>query len=255
MNIRAMIVDDEPLAREKLRRYLADEKDVEVIGECSNGREAVAAIRRRQADVVFLDIQMPELDGFGVVEASDPAHLPFVVFVTAHDAYAVKAFEVHALDYLLKPFDRERLHDTLARVRKSMQRSSSDRYQDQILSLLKDLRADRKRPDRLLIRSAGRIFFLDVEEIDWVEAEGNYLSLHAGEATHLVRETMSSMEERLGPSGFVRIHRSTIVNLNRLKELRPWFEGESIAILKGGKKLPVGKSYRRKLASLTSRLS
>ena len=252
MSIRAIIVDDEPLAREKLRRFLADERDVDVIRECSNGREAVAAIRKERADVVFLDIQMPELDGFGVVEAADPAHLPFVVFVTAHDAYAVKAFEVHALDYLLKPFDRERLHDTLARVRRALQRSLSDGYQNQILSLLNDLREDRRRPDRLLIRSAGRVFFLDVEEIDWVEAEGNYLSLHAGETTHLVRETMNAMERRLESSGFVRIHRSTIVNLNRLKELRPWFEGESIAILKGGKKLNVGKSFRKKLAALYS---
>jgi len=247
MKIRTIIVDDEPLARNKLKLFLADEPDFEIVHECSNGRDAIALLEKQRADVLFLDIQMPEVDGFGVVEALPPERLPFVVFVTAHDAFALKAFEVHALDYLLKPFDRERLKQTLLHIRKALQHTAIERHQNQILSLLNDLKSHQKRPERILIRSEGRVYFVNVQEIDWVEAEGNYLRLHVGSESHLLRQTMNSLERQLSPSRFIRIHRSTIVNIEKVKELRPWFQGEYLAILHGGKKLNVGKSYRKNL--------
>ena len=247
MKIRTILVDDEPLARNKLKLFLADEPDFEIVRECSNGRDAIAALQRHRADVLFLDIQMPEVDGFGVVEAVSPEFLPFVVFVTAHDAFALKAFEVHALDYLLKPFDRGRLKQTLVQIRKALQHTAIERQHLQILSLLNDIKAHEKRPDRLLLRSEGRVYFVNVPEIDWVEAEGNYLRLHVGNESHLMRQTMNLLERQLSPSKFIRIHRSTIVNIDKVKELRPWFQGEYLAILHGGKKLNVGKSYRKNL--------
>ena len=247
MKIRTILVDDEPLARNKLKLFLADEPDFEIVRECSNGRDAIAALQKHRADVLFLDIQMPEVDGFGVMEAVAPDHLPFVVFVTAHDAFALKAFEVHALDYLLKPFDRARFKQTLLHIRKALQHTTIERHQNQILSLLNDLKSHQKRPERILIRSEGRVYFVNVQEIDWIEAEGNYLRLHVASESHLLRQTMNSLERQLSPSRFIRIHRSTIVNIEKVKELRPWFQGEYLAILHGGKKLNVGKSYRKNL--------
>lgn len=247
MKIRTILVDDEPLARNKLKLFLADEPDFEIVRECTNGKDAIAALQKHRADVLFLDIQMPEVDGFGVVESVPPDRLPFVVFVTAHDAFAVRAFEVHALDYLLKPFDRERLRQSLAHVRKALQQTTIERHHSQILSLLNDLKSRQERPERILLRSAGRIYFVNVQEIDWVESEGNYLRLHVGNESHLMRQTMNTLERQLSPYRFIRIHRSTLVNIDRVKELQPWFGGEYLAILQGGKKLNVGKSYRKKL--------
>jgi two-component system LytT family response regulator len=247
MKIRTILVDDEPLARNKLKLFLADEPDFEIVRECTNGKDAIAALNKHRADVLFLDIQMPEVDGFEVVESVSPDRLPYVVFVTAHDAFAVRAFQIHALDYLLKPFDRERLKQSLARVRKALQQTTIERQHNQILSLLNDLKSRQERPRRLLLKSAGRVYFVNVQEIDWVESEGNYLRLHVGNESHLMRQTMNTLERLLSPSQFIRIHRSTLVNIERVKELQPWFGGEYLAILQGGKKLNVGKSYRKKL--------
>jgi len=250
MSIRTIIVDDEPPARHKLKLFLADEPDFEIIAECSNGAEAISAIAKHRADVMFLDIQMPEVDGFGVLETISPARLPFVVFVTAHDAYALKAFEVRALDYLLKPYDRTRLRQTLTRVRAAMQHASIEKQQTQILSMLADLKTHRKHPERILIKSAGRVYFVNVDEIEWAEAEGNYVRLHVGSESHLVRQTMNALERRTDPHRFVRIHRSTLVNVARVKEIQPWFEGDYVAILLSGKRLSVSRPYRKKLTRL-----
>lgn len=255
MKIRAIIVDDEPHARNKLRLFLAAESDVKVVCECSNGAEAVAALRKFRADVIFLDIQMPEIDGFGVLESLPSRTLPFVVFITAHDTYALKAFEVHALDYLLKPFDRGRFQESLDRVRSAVNRTSIEKQQHRILSLLNDIKTQRQPAERLLVKSGGRVYFVNIAEIDWAEAEGNYLRLHAGNTSHLLRLTLAELERRVAHHNFVRIHRSTLVNLDRVKELRPWFAGEHIAILTNGKRLNVSRSYRKKLSRVFARSS
>jgi two-component system LytT family response regulator len=247
MKIRTIIVDDEPLARSKLRLFLDGEPDFKVIRECSNGAEAIAALQKYHADVVFLDIQMPEVDGFAVVESVPPERLPFVVFVTAHDSFAVKAFEIHALDYLLKPFDRERLSHSLLRVRKALEHASIERHHGEILSMLNDLKIQRGRPERILIRSAGRVHFVIVDEIEWAEAEGNYVRLHIRSESHLLRQTMNAFQKQLDPNRFIRIHRSTLVSLECIKELQPWFGGEYIAILHNGKRLNVSRTFRKKL--------
>jgi two-component system LytT family response regulator len=241
-----LIVDDEPLARQRLRALLEAEPDVKVVGECADGREAVVAIRRHRPDLIFLDICMPELDGFGVLEALSEPPLPGVVFVTAYDRFALRAFEVHALDYLLKPFDRERFQKALQRARAQVGRAGSAEVGQQLRALLEDVRPGRKYLDRVVIKSASRVFFLRVEEIDWIEAAGNYLKLHAGAEAHLLRETMGNLEARLDPDKFLRIHRSTIVNIERIQELQPWFHGDYVVLLCDGTKLTLSRSYRQK---------
>jgi two-component system LytT family response regulator len=251
VKLRVLIVDDEPLAREKLRTLLQKEPDVEIAGECRDGAEAVTAIARITPDLVFLDVQMPEVDGFGVLEALPPRALPAVIFVTAYDRYALKAFEVHALDYLLKPFDRARFQKALFRARAELERDRRGGALDQRLrALLKDLNQKRPYAQRLVIREAGRVFFLRVEELDWIEAAGNYARLHAGGDTHLMRETMKALETRLDPDRFVRIHRAAIVNLDRVKELRPGFRGEYVVVLKGGREIISSRSQSERIRAL-----
>jgi two-component system LytT family response regulator len=248
--IRAIIVDDEPLARRGIRAHLKEERDVEIIAECGNGREAVSLIRELEPDLVFLDVQMPELDGFGVLEAINVARLPAVIFVTAYDTYALRAFEVHALDYLLKPFDPERFSRALERARAQIERRSISDLSQRLQSLIDDLKTNQKYAERLVIKSAGRIFFLGVEEIDWIEAADNYVRLHSGSDTHLLRETMSSLESRLDPAEFLRIQRSTIINVRRIKELHPLFRGEYEIVLLDGTRLASGRGYRNRLQEL-----
>jgi len=250
MKIRTLIVDDEPLARERLRSLLAAEPDIEVLGECADGREAVAAIDRDAPDLVFLDIQMPELDGFEVLAAIEPAKPPVVVFVTAYSQHALRAFEVHALDYLLKPFDRERFQTTLARVRAQCQRSQGGELTQQLSALLADLRPETKPADRLVVKAAGRVLFLKTLDIDWIEAADNYVNLHVGKESHLLRGTMASIETRLDPAQFLRISRSTIVNVERIKELQPMFHGDYSVILRNGTRLSLSRGYRDKLQQL-----
>ena len=248
--IRAIIVDDEPPARAKIRELLKTNSDVEVIDECSNGREAVRSISVNAPDLVFLDIQMPELDGFGVIEAIGPEHLPAVIFVTAYDHYAVQAFEVRAIDYLLKPFDRERFQTALNKVRDHLQLNEKDDLNEQLNSLIRQLKSPRKRTERFVVKSGGRVFFLKNDEIDWIEAAGNYVRLHAGADTHLLRETMNAIQKKLDPSRFIRIHRSTFVNIEKIKELQPWFHGEYVVIMKDGTQLTMSRSYRSSLPEL-----
>lgn len=254
MKIRTLIVDDEPLARERIRKLLQDEPEVEVIGECDNGASAVEMITDKQPDLVFLDVQMPELDGFGVLEQIKGGRMPAVIFVTAHDTFALQAFEVHAVDYLLKPFDRERFKKALDRAIETIKRRQTDELSHRLTALLAEVKPE-TRIDRLAIKSAGRVIFLRLDEIDWIEAADNYVNLHVGNESHLHRETMTAMEERLKGGKFMRISRSTIVNVDRIKELQPLFHGEYSVILRNGTRLTLSRGYREKLDGLLGRLS
>jgi two-component system, LytTR family, response regulator len=250
MKIRTLIVDDEPLARQRIRTLLAGEKDIDIIGECADGCQALEAVAQHRPDLVFLDVQMPLLDGFGVLEGISGERMPTVIFVTAYDRFALKAFEVHALDYLLKPFDRQRFHKALERARVQVQHPSHSKINQQLLDLLEDVKGKNKFLDRLVVKSEGRVSFVRAEEIDWIEAAGNYLRLHVGKDTHLLRETMSKLEARLNPRQFLRIHRSTIVNLDRIRELEPTFHGDYAVLLRNGTELTLSRGYRDKLQGL-----
>jgi two-component system LytT family response regulator len=252
--IRALIVDDEPLAREGIRMRLKQEPDVEVIGACKNGREAVTAILRDVPDLVFLDIQMPRLDGFGVVEAVGVKRMPHVIFVTAYDEHALRAFEVGALDYLLKPIDGGRFSEAMERARGRIRGENFEAFSGRLHKMMEALGVERKRLERLSIKSAGRITFLGVDEIDWIEAADNYVQVHAGRESHLLHATMNNLESRLDPKKFLRIHRSAIVNVGRIKELHPMFHGEYRVILKDGTRLTSGRSYRENLQKLLNDL-
>ncbi len=251
--MRILIVDDEPLACERIRTLLNGAANVQIAGECHDGRSAVAAIRSLAPDLVFLDVQMPEMDGFAVLRqlerqrGSGLAELPVVVFVTAYDQYALRAFEVCALDYLLKPFDRERFQKALARARMEHERRGAGDFSRRLRSALDEWDRQAKYPERLVVKSGGRVFFLRVDEIDWIEAQGNYVKLHAGRDGYLHRETMSRMEATLDPTKFARIHRSTIVNLGRVKEMYPLFRGDYTVILGDGSTLVLAKAYRERL--------
>ena len=248
--IRAIIVDDEPPARNKIRELLKLEPDIEIVDECSNGREAVISIAGNSPDLVFLDIQMPELDGFGVIEALGAERLPAVIFVTAYDHYAVQAFDVHAIDYLLKQFDRQRFQIALARAKENLQTNRREKINQQLSSLLRQLKSPRTSNERFVVKSGGRVFFLKYDEIDWIEAAGNYIRLHVGNETHLLRETMNAIQKKLDPGRFIRIHRSTFVNIEKIKELQPWFHGEYVVILRDGTQLTMSRSYRSNLPEL-----
>ena len=254
MKIRTLIVDDEPLARERIRTLLDEEPDIELIGECDNGVTAVETITEKQPDLLFLDVQMPELDGFGVLEQIKDRPMPAVIFVTAHDTFALQAFEVHAVDYLLKPFDRERFKKALDRALQTIKRRQTDELSHRLSALLAEVKPE-ARIDRLAIKSAGRVIFLRLDEIDWIEAADNYVNLHVGNESHLHRETMTAMEERLKGGKFMRISRSTIVNVDRIKELQPLFHGEYSVILRNGTRLTLSRGYREKLDALLGRLS
>ena len=242
--IRTLIVDDEPMARERVLSLLHREPDIEVVGECADGAQAVSAIERLAPELVFLDVQIPVMDGFGVIRALAPRRLPLVVFTTAYDEYALRAFEVHALDYLLKPFDGPRFLRTLDRARERLERQRAGDLGKRLLAMVQDLKPEPAQPpDRLVVKSGGRIFFIRTDEIEWVDAAGNYVRLHVKGEAHLFRETMSAMEARLDPGRFVRIHRSHIVNVDRIKELLPG-TGDHAVILRSGVKLPLSRGYK-----------
>lgn len=247
--IRALIVDDEPLARRRIHRMLAHHADVEIVGDLANGRDAIIAIRDQEPDLVFLDVLMPEMDGFAVLQALDAEAMPLVIFVTAYDQYALRAFEVYALDYLLKPFDRQRFDKALQRAKSRLAYERSAINQ-RTLALLEELRAQTNHVERMVIKSGGRAFFLKTDEIDWVEAEGKYVRLHVGKESYLVREAISGLEAQLDPKKFLRIHRSTIVNIDRVRELQPWFHNEYRVILRDGTELMLSRSCRKKLGDL-----
>jgi two-component system, LytTR family, response regulator len=253
MKIRTLIVDDEPLARERLRALLQRDPEIEIAGECASGRSAVAAIKRYKPHLLFLDVQMPGLDGFGVLEAVGPERMPCTVFVTAYDQYALRAFEVSAVDYLLKPFDRERFEKALRRVKAWIRGERTGNLDRKLIALLEGLKPEPKYLERLVVKSGGRIIFLRSEEIDWIEAAGNYIRLHSGSEAHLLRETMGALEAQLDPDRFVRIHRSTIVNIERVKELQPWFRGDFVVILNSGVRLTLSRGCREKVEALLGR--
>ncbi len=246
--IRVLIVDDEALARRMVRKMLQAHPEFEVVGECENGEEAVAALRSAPCDLLFLDVQMPEMDGFAVVSALAAEELPHVIFVTAYDQYAVRAFEVHALDYLLKPFDQERFEQALERARRQVRGEGVGDINARLLSLLAQKESQPPPPvERLLVKADGRVFFLKTDELEWIEAEGNYVSLHAGNKKYLFREAISTLEAQLNPKQFRRISRSTIVNIDSVAEFQPRFRGDYWVVLRGGVKLKLSHRYRSNL--------
>lgn len=220
-----------------------------MIGECSTGADAVRSILELSPDLVFLDVQMPNMDGFEVLDAIPSTQIPLVIFATAYDKYALHAFDVHAVDYLLKPFDEQRFHKALNRARADFQQRSNS-AQDTLRALLESVRNDRKYLRRLAVKSTGRIIFLRSANVDWIESSGNYVTLHVGRESHLFRTSMNAIEPKLDPEQFVRIHRSAIVNLDRVKELQPWFHGEQLLVLHDGTKLSVGRAFRNRLQAL-----
>jgi len=247
--VRALIVDDELLARKFIRRMLKHEPDWELVGEASNGREAVEMIRALGPDIVFLDVQMPEMDGFGVLEAVGVGQLPDIVFTTAYESYAIRAFELHALDYLLKPFDQQRFRDAIKHARERLHSRQQEEGRLQIGALLERINS-KAYLDRLIIKADGRITFLHTREIDWIEADDKYVHLHTGKGARMVRQTLTAMESQLDPAKFVRIHRSTMVNVERIKELQPLFNGEYSLLMEDKTKLTLSRTYKDKLFGL-----
>jgi two-component system, LytTR family, response regulator len=257
--VRIIIADDERLARKKLRILLDSEPEVQVVAECEDGRQTVSAIHAHLPDLLLLDIQMPDLDGFQVLDEISPAQMPVVIFTSAYDQYAIRAFKAHALDYLLKPFDQERLHHAIERARSELRKSGDREITHRILDLLSRVRSENlsvSEPDgRLVIRARGRVVFLNLDEIDWVEAAANYVRLNVGKESYLFRETISRISERLNPNHFIRIHRSTIVNVRKIKELIPVNSGEYIVVLKTGKELSCSRGYRAPLQRMIDKNS
>ncbi|HUQ18298.1 MAG TPA: LytTR family DNA-binding domain-containing protein [Gemmatimonadaceae bacterium] len=248
---RVGIADDEPLARERIRSLLAGRREFEIVVECSDGAEAALAMQNHALDVLFLDVQMPDLDGFQAIEAAGDVEMPVIVFVTAFHDYAIRAFEVRALDYLLKPFDRARFEETLTRVSERLSMRGAQTFSPEIGKLLSDLASHAPAyQSRFPVKSRGEIYFVRAEDIDWIDAEGNYVALHAGGRTHLVRETIKSVESRLDPSKFVRVHRSAIINVDRLKKLQPYFHGEYVVTLHDGTTLTSSRTYSERLRAL-----
>ena len=253
MSIRTIIVDDVDLARERIK-ILLDDADLEIVAECANGREAIKAIQTLKPDLVFLDIQMPKISGFEVVEAIGVEEMPAVIFVTAYDEFALRAFEVNAVDYLLKPFDQERLKKAVARARREIERQSpAGKVEEKLRRLLKEVRSEPRYLKRIPVKSARGTILVLTEEIDWIGSAGHYVELHAGGEKHLIREQLSRLEGKLDPEKFVRIHRSKIVNLDSIKSLHPLFNGDHLIILKNGEELNLSRTYHEKLLTLLTR--
>jgi two-component system, LytTR family, response regulator len=255
--VRTVVADDERLARQKLLILLKSEPRVKVVAECQDGKQAVAAIRNFRPDMLLLDIQMPELDGFQVLGEIPLEEMPVVIFTSAYDQYAIRAFEANALDYLLKPFDQERLHHAVERARSELLKSRDSEVTHRILRLLSQVRSATlpasERDNRLVIKVNGRIVFLDLDSIDWVEAAANYVRLNVGKESYLLRETIGGISERLDANQFVRIHRSTIVSVRKIKELIPVNSGEYVVVLKNGKELSCSRGYRAGLQGIVER--
>jgi two-component system LytT family response regulator len=252
--IRTLIVDDETLARKRLRELLRDDPQIEIVGECANGSETIKATRNLMPDLIFLDVQMPELDGVSVSELIGGEDGPLIIFVTAYDQYAVRAFDVRAVDYLLKPFDRSRFAQSLQRAKEQLREKQNKVMNHQILELLNELKEKPHYLDRLVIKTNERVFVLKTDEIDWIEAEGNYVRVHFGKQSSLIRETLSRLASQLDPRKFPRIHRSRLVNIDRIQELQPWSHHNYRIILRNGTQLTLSRSYREQLYQLLGKL-
>ena len=255
MTIRAAIVDDEPLARRRIRNLLVEAPDVEVIAECANGKDAIESLEASPPDLLFLDIQMPEIDGFDVLQAVGVGRVPAVIFVTAYDQFALRAFEAHALDYLLKPFDDERFGAALQRARERIRQQQGGNLDRRLQALLENVREDRGYLRRLVVPSGHRSIFVRTEQIDWIEAERNYVRLHVGGRAYLLRENLTRIASALDPATFCRIHRSTIVNIDRIQSVESLLHGEYLVALHDGTKLTSGRSYRHSLLAIMGKKS
>ena len=253
--IKVAIADDEPLARERLRSLLDGRERYAIVAECGDGAEALAALTQHDIDLLFLDVQMPGLDGFQILESLSAERFPMIVFVTAFNDYALRAFDVSALDYLLKPFDRERFEKTLARVEERLAGREKVEMSGELREFLRTLSttAAPTHVSRFPVRANGEIYFVRVEDVDWIDAEGNYVALHAAGRRHLVRDTIKSLEDRLDPSKFVRVHRSAIINVDRLRKLQPYFHGEYVITLQDGTTLTSSRTYSDRLRALLER--
>jgi two-component system LytT family response regulator len=253
--IRAMIVDDEPLGREAVRALLSADEGIELVGEASDGLQAIADIQALRPELVFLDIQMPECDGFAVLEALPEESLPVVVFVTAYDKYALDAFAVHALDYLLKPIDPARFRAALERVKGAIGKGTGEAasVNEQLRRFVAELHERSRYRERIVVKAHGKLLLFKVDEIDWIESAGDYVNLRVRGEQHLLRETMTQVEQKLDPARFLRIHRSTIVNVDRVKELELLFQGQYLVRLKDGSRLTASRSYKKQIDQLLSR--
>jgi len=248
LGIRVLIVDDEPLARDRIREMLKDHTEFEVIGEAQNGQGAVHSVVKLNPDLLFLDVQMPGLDGFDVLQRLDVEHLPVVIFVTAYDQHAIRAFNVHAVDYLMKPFDRKRFAEALDHARVFL-KGTKGPDTTRILSMLEDLKPRARYLERFAIKNGETVFFVRADEVDAIEAEGNYVRIRLGNSSHLLRDTLTNIEEQINPQVFVRIHRRTIVNINRVKELQTWARGEYRVVLLTGAHYTLSRGYRQHFES------
>lgn len=248
--IRVIIAEDEPLARDRIARMLKTDAQIEIVSECTNGLDTLKAIQNHPPDLLFLDVQMPEMDGFEVLDALEENKIPHVVFVTAYEQYALRAFEFHALDYLLKPFNEARLLQSLQRAQMEIEKNRTGDIQKKILNLLDEVRSRPTQLKRLLLKDGQRAWFLKVEDIDWIEAEAKYVRLHEGKRSHLLRQSMIQLEARLDPVMFVRIHRSTIVNIDRIREIQALTSGDSKIFLRDGTSLVLSRTYRKNLRDL-----
>jgi two-component system LytT family response regulator len=253
MTIRAVIVDDEPLARRRIRDLLAAAPDVDVVAECANGRDAIGAIEASPPDLLFLDIQMPQIDGFDVLAAIGVGRVPVVVFVTSYDQFAVRAFEAQALDYLMKPFDDRRFESTLRRARERLAERQGDGVERRLRALLDEVRGQRGYLQRLAVPVGDRSVFIRAQEIDWIGAERNYIRVHSAGRDYLLRESLSHIGAELDPAMFCRIHRSTIVNVDRIQSVESTFNGEYLVVLHDRTKLTSGRSYRDAVHALLRR--
>jgi two-component system LytT family response regulator len=243
--INAVIVDDEPIARQRIRSSLKKHNNVSIVAECANGEEALDTIAELHPDLLFLDIQMPEISGLDVADQLSGDEMPIIIFVTAYDQYALDAFERHALDYLLKPFDQERFDSALERGIELLEQKKQAELADRLEDAVDEIQKDRGYQSRVMIKKSNSIIFVPVEEIDWIEADGNYVQLHVGDKKHITRCTMTRMERRLDPEHFFRIHRSTIVNINKIETIEPWFHGDYKVILNTGTELTLSRNYKR----------
>jgi len=251
--IRTLIVDDEPLARQRIKNLLKNDDRLKIVGECSTGVQAVNAFIKIKPNLIFLDIQMPGLDGFEVIQTVGAENMPPVIFVTAYDQYAIKAFEVHAIDYLLKPYEQDRFRAALERGIREASSRKDGVSSKKIAALVDKILEEKQISKRILVKSSDRISIIEIEQIDWVESAGNYVQIHAGKETYLLRETMNNMEQRLPPQFFARIQRRTIVNLDRIKELRPALHGDYVVILKTGSRLLLSRQYSDRLGIFLDR--